>query len=159
MGVYKNLNSRKTLQKKKKTNGGITFPHFTLYYKGIVVKTMCYQNNMAIRNNGTEYELIESFQKWKSRTGQLFCRKMKLDHQLTPHTKTDSTWIKNHEVRSETVKKHRRTYSWNITEYSHPSCIQKQPTMGKGNKATLSKWGKIILKIFLHIKRIQLVFP
>ena len=77
---------------------------------------------------------------------------MKLEHFLTPYTKINSKWIKNLNVRQETIKLLEENIGKTLSDINHSRIPYDPPPRILEIKAKINKWGLIIIKSFCTMK-------
>ena len=77
---------------------------------------------------------------------------MKLEHFLTPYTKINSKWIKDLNIRPETVKLLEENIGKTLSDINHSRIIYEPPPRVMEIKAKMNKWDLIKLKSFYTTK-------
>ena len=77
---------------------------------------------------------------------------MKLEHFLTPYTKINSNWIKDLNIRPETIKLLAGNIGKTLSDINHSRILCDPPLRILEIKAKINKWDLIKLKIFCTTK-------
>ena len=73
---------------------------------------------------------------------------MKLEHFLTPYIKINSKWIKDLNIRPETIKLLEENIGKALSDINHSRILYEPPPRVKELKAKIKKWDLIKLKSF-----------
>uniref|UniRef100_A0A2I3TVN6 LIN1 n=2 Tax=Pan TaxID=9596 RepID=A0A2I3TVN6_PANTR len=143
----------KTILSKKNKAGGIMLSDFKLYYKATLTKTAWYwyQNRDIDQWNRTEGK-DSLFNKWCWENWLAICRKLKLDSFLTPYTKINSRWIKDLNVRPNTIKTLEENLGTTIQDIGMGKDFMTKTPKAIATKAKIDKWDLIKLKSFCTAK-------
>ena len=76
------------------------------------------------------------------------CRKMKLDHLLTSHTRINSKWIKDFNIRPETIKIVEQNIGSKISDIGHSNILSDISPQARETKEKINKCSYIKLKSF-----------
>ena len=78
---------------------------------------------------------------------------MKLEHFLTPYTKINSKWIKDLNVRPETIKLLEKNIGKTLSNINHSRILYDPPPRVMEIKAKINKWDLMKLKSFCTTKK------
>ena len=138
--------------------------HFTLYYKAVIIKSLWYWHKNKhidqwnrIENPEVDPELYGQlilykagktihwkkdslFNKWCWENWTATCRRMKLDHSLTPDTKRKSKWMKDLNVKQDYIKILEKNTGNTLFELGHSNFLQDTAMKARETKAKMNCW-------------------
>ena len=92
------------------------------------------------------------FNKWCQDNWKATCKRMKLEHSLTLHTKINSKWIKDLNIRPDTIKLLEENTGRMLFDINHSYILFDPPSRIMTIKTKTNQWDLIKLKSFCTTK-------
>ena len=73
------------------------------------------------------------------------CRKMKLDHLLIPHTRINSKWVKDLNIKPEAIKIIEGNLGSKISDIAHSNILLGISAQARETKEKINRWDYIKL--------------
>ena len=80
------------------------------------------------------------------------CKKLTLDHQITPYTKVNSRWIKDLNISRNTIKVLEENFGRKISDIPCSNILTETSPKARGIKERINKWDLIKIKSFCMAK-------
>ena len=94
------------------------------------------------------------FNKWCWENWTATCKRMKLEHFLTPYTKINWEWIEDLNIRSETIKLLEENIGKTLSDINHSRILYDPPPRILEIKAKINKWDLIKQKAFAQQRKL-----
>ena len=104
-------------------------------------------------NSSIKWSQNSLFNKWESWTAT--CKKMKLDHLLTQHTKINSRWIKDLNISHDTIKVLEDNIGRKILDTPYSNIFTNMSARATDIKERINKWDFIKIKANACLKKIS----
>ena len=94
------------------------------------------------------------FNKWCWENWTATCKRMKLEHFLMPYTKINSKWIKNLNVRPETIKVFEENIGRTLDDINQSKILYDPPPRLIEIKTKINKWAYLNLKALAQQRKL-----
>ena len=108
------------------------------------------------RGRSIKWSKNSLFNKWSREIWTATCKKMKLNHQLTPYTKINSRWIRDLNISCDTMKILQENIGRKVSDISQSNIFTDMSPRARDIKERINKWDLTKIKASAWLKKTAL---